>query len=320
MNPNSRAKVEMGALALLLALFLWWAYPEERGAKHEPAAASSTPSFIAPIIEAKSAIVYDASTGKTIYDKNAEAVVPLASLTKLMTAFAAAKLLPSYILVRVTADDIRQEGDNGLLVDEEWNVGKLVDYSLMVSSNDGAMAIASVAGAQIAAPTATTSAESLFIARMNQTARELGLSDMRFNNVSGLDIGKDASGGYGSARDVAVLVDKILETEPHLLEATSLSKTVISSKTAAHEADNTNKALSDIPNVIASKTGYTDLSGGNLVVAFNAGLDHPIVITVLGSTYDGRFSDMDALVKATVRYLASTTSETAQQGPVKAIP
>ncbi len=59
---------------------------------------------------------------------------------------------------------------------------------------------------------------------------------------------------------------------------------------------NTNEVVQNIDGLIASKTGYTDLSGGNLVVAFDAGLNHPIIVTVLGSSQEGRFSDTLKLI------------------------
>jgi D-alanyl-D-alanine carboxypeptidase len=70
-----------------------------------------------------------------------------------------------------------------------------------------------------------------------------------------------------------------------------------------YSAENTNVVIDKIPNLIASKTGYTDLAGGNLVIAFDAGLNHPIIISVLGSTEKGRFSDVLQLVQATLKQL-----------------
>ncbi len=65
-----------------------------------------------------------------------------------------------------------------------------------------------------------------------------------------------------------------------------------------HDAINTNDIVSRIPNLIGSKTGYTDLAGGNLTVAFDAGFDRPIIITVLGSSREERFTDVLKLVNA----------------------
>ena len=56
--------------------------------------------------------------------------------------------------------------------------------------------------------------------------------------------------------------------------------------------------MGNIAGVLASKTGYTTLAGGNLVVAFDAGLNHPVIVAVLGSSYNGRFSDVTTLIEA----------------------
>jgi D-alanyl-D-alanine carboxypeptidase len=70
---------------------------------------------------------------------------------------------------------------------------------------------------------------------------------------------------------------------------------------------NTNITINDMPSIIASKTGYTDSAGGNLITAFDAGLGSPIVIAVLGSTnQDTRFQDMLQLAQKAVQYINGT--------------
>ncbi len=103
---------------------------------------------------------------------------------------------------------------------------------------------------------------------------------------------------------MAILFEYIIENKPYLLEATAFDELSVPSNIAEHIAINTNKAINMIPNVIGSKTGFTDLSGGNLVVAFDAGIGHPIIVAVLGSTIDGRFEDMAQLVSSTIEYIA----------------
>lgn len=317
MNPKRIAQIELATLALGIALFFWWIYPANKPAPDNLVAVGTTTIQVARFpetqIEARAAYVYDVRAGKALFQKDAFTQMPLASLTKLMSALTATSIIPEYLLVRITLDDIRQEGDSGLFPDEQWTLPNLIDFSLITSSNDGIRAIATAAGLQISST--STEPEALFVARMNENAKKLGLRDTYFINQSGLDVSKTLSGGYGSARDVAHLVDYILKTQPHLLEATSYKKTVVSSKEAIHDATNTNKAIKDIPAVLASKTGYTDLSGGNVVVAFNAGLNHPIIVSVLGSSYNGRFDDLEKLVKSTLVYLgagvATTTAATA---------
>lgn len=315
MKPKLIAYGELTLLALGVALFLWWIVPVPPKTEVEIAPVVATTSKVAFFpdveLEAKAAYVYDTAEGRALYEKDPELQWPLASLTKLMSALTASTIVPDYMLVTITPDDLREEGDSGLKPSEEWNIRKLIDYSLVVSSNDGIRAIASIAGSQIATSSYDTP-EMRFINEMNRKAHEIGLTETYFLNQSGLDLTEALSGGYGSAKDMAILVDYILKKDPHLLEATTFDKINIDSKVGVHIATNTNKAILNVPNILASKTGFTDLSGGNVVVAWNAGLDHPIIISVLGSSYDGRFEDLSKLVEATLEYLgnASTTAST----------
>jgi D-alanyl-D-alanine carboxypeptidase (penicillin-binding protein 5/6) len=323
MKPKTVAYLQLALLALGLGLFVWWTLPTEVAVVPEviltkaEEETSTKPVFGDVMIEAKSAYVYDALTGEVLFEKHSDLQLPLASLTKVMTALTASNLLTDKDTVRITGDDLREEGDSGLVASEEWTVRNLIDFSLIVSSNDGARALASVAGAFLDRASSTTPASSAppaplssasstdaFVKEMNATAHRLGLRESYFLNSSGLDVSATLAGGYGSAKDMTLLVDHILKTKPHLLEATSFHSLNIASTAGNHAAVNTNKAIDMIPNVIASKTGFTDLAGGNLVVAFDAGIAHPVIIAVLGSSFDGRFQDMAQLVGYTVEYLA----------------
>jgi D-alanyl-D-alanine carboxypeptidase len=309
MSPKRIAQVELTILALGLVLFLWWTYPTTPSGENLVAVGTTTiqvAAFPDTPIEARSAEVYDVHTGKVLFQKDAFHQQPLASLTKLMSALTASQLIPNYLSVRIDIKDIKQEGDSGLFPNEIWPSRNLVDFSLITSSNDGIHAIAIAGGLQVSST--STVPEKLFVDKMNQNAQKLGLHETYFVNESGLDLSATTSGAYGSARDIVHLMDYILKNNPHMLEATSYAQTTVSSEQTAHAALNTNKAIAEIPFVLASKTGYTDLSGGNVVVAFSVGLNHPVIISVLGSSYDGRFSDLEALVKSTLTYLGATNS------------
>lgn len=255
-------------------------------------------------IEAKSAYVLDASTEEVLYQKNPELQLPLASVTKVMVALTAKKTIPDYFLVSIKKDDLLEEGDSGLFVGETWKLKNLLDFALVVSSNDAIRSIASVAGSQLSQSRTTQSAEDYFIQAMNRTAREIGLTQSYFLNGSGLDLSGEVSGGYGSAQDMAKLFAFVLNKYPTLLEATRYPNITLSSNSVIHNAQNTNRIVDDIPGIIASKTGFTDLSGGNVVVVFNAGLMKPVIVAVLGSSIDGRFNDIQTLVDATIKKMA----------------
>jgi D-alanyl-D-alanine carboxypeptidase len=71
---------------------------------------------------------------------------------------------------------------------------------------------------------------------------------------------------------------------------------------------NTAPIVSTIPGLLLSKTGYTELADGNLVLVFDVGIRHPIAVVVLGSTLQARFTDSASLVAATFAHFANVAS------------
>ncbi len=255
-------------------------------------------------INAKAVYVYDIAQDKVIFQKNEFAQLPLASITKLMTALVATEILPDDSKVTIRKEFLREEGDSGLLSGESWSIKDLVDFSLVVSSNDGARALASVAGAFDLKNQDYDLGRKDFVLLMNKKAQELDLKQTYFINESGLD-SDGLAGGYGSAIDVAKLMQYILQNNPKILEATKYKKIEIKSENKKHLAKNTNEVVESIPGLLASKTGYTDMAGGNLVVAFDSSIGKPVVVVVLGSTEEGRFDDVSSLVKASLEYITN---------------
>ena len=209
-----------------------------------------------------------------------------------MTAIIAEGKLEDGQKIQITEEDLLPEGDSKLVVGDTWGAGDLRDFTLLTSSNDGAFALASV-----------IKSEPQFIKEMNDTAEIIGLSNSKFFNEHGLDRELDKGGAYGSARDMATLFEYTLRNYPEILEATRYKNLEFESSDKKYSAENTNTFIDRIPNIIASKTGFTDLAGGNLVVAFDAGLNRPIIISVLGSTEEGRFTDVLELVEASLKYI-----------------
>lgn len=248
-------------------------------------------------IVAKSALVWDVVQGRELFSKNADEPLPLASLTKLMTAVVTENELSDSQKVVITSQDLKPNGDSNLIVGDTWKVRDLRDFTLITSSNDGAFALAAVTENK------ENQQENGFIEKMNQIAKSIGLTNSKFLNEHGLDINSDTGGAYGSAKDMALLFEYILKNHPDILEATRYKNLEFKSAQNTYEAENTNIIIDKIPNLIASKTGFTDLAGGNLIIAFDAGLGRPIVISVLGSTEDGRFSDVLQLVEASMKQI-----------------
>jgi D-alanyl-D-alanine carboxypeptidase len=242
-------------------------------------------------ILARSAVVVDLQTGKVLFAKDKDKPLPLASITKIMTALVATKYADGQKIVKITTEDLLQEGDSGLKAGERWRLKDLINFTLVSSSNDGAAAIAS------AVTSHNTNLQ--FSDLMNIEAKKLGMTNTYFINATGLDLNKDYSGSYGSAIDVAKMFGYIIKSYPTIITDTAKPiATYISADKKRHVAINTNKIVAALPGLRASKTGYTDIADGNLAVVIDAGVNQPYAIVVLGSTENGRFRDVDKLVKA----------------------
>jgi len=265
-------------------------------------------TFQSPDVNGLHAIVYDIKNDTILFEKDAYVIYPMASLTKVAAALVSDEILSQNYGITINSEALSQNSDNGLLLNEKWSFKKLLDFSLLVSSNDGAYAIASIAGAlHSKSDVGNDGNEPVadFVDLMNQRVREMGLRNIHFNNPSGLDVNEVVSGGYGTAYEIAKLFEYATENNYNVLEVTQLQSTdLYSESNIVHEVKNTNTALSDIPALISSKTGYTTLAGGNLAIVFDVGVNHPIAVVVLGSTYDSRFNDVSSLVSATLEYFS----------------
>jgi len=261
-----------------------------------PADQKPLPTFQVDNLEAQAAIVIDEKTGQVLFTKNPNEILPLASITKLMTAIVATENLNSDYPIFITENHLSLGSNAGLLAGTTWKFKDLKDYMLTTSSNGAAKAMSDAVNQK-------TGRDFIFL--MNTKAKTLGLNSLHFNNETGLDEMGGRAGGSGSVQDVAKLMTHIIKYEPNLIESTRLS--TIRKETIDHATffgQNTNLIIRTIPGFIGSKTGFTDQAGGNLVIAFDAGLDQPVIIVVLGSTQDGRFSDMTKLVNKTIETLA----------------
>jgi D-alanyl-D-alanine carboxypeptidase (penicillin-binding protein 5/6) len=260
--------------------------------------------FLGVNVTAKAAYVWDVTNQRALFNKNADEQLPLASVTKLMTVLVANEIMKPGTPITITARAIKQDGDSGLSDGEVFSLQDLTDLTLISSSNDGAYALAAAAGSTL---TTTGDAPKTFVDAMNIRAKELGLSQTYYKNPTGLDMSQTEAGAFGSARDMAFLMEYIITKHPDIISLTrDGQKTIADESGTEHTVDNTNESIGQIPGLIASKTGYTDLAGGNLVVAFDAGLNHPIIVSVLGSTFEGRFNDVVELIKRAQQYVTQT--------------
>lgn len=265
--------------------------------------------FTASSTLAASVAVYDPATKQFIYEKNSTEIRPLASVIKILTAivakdFVASQKYPVNVITLRTIDQ-NSKIDRSLKTNERWNFNELLRFMLTTSSNTAAESL----GREIIP-------YSSFISLMNFKARNLGLNSFKVNNTSGLPINRIVSkkkietpGATGSAKDVALLMATAYEKYPELIGyTTSYQDTFISKlngKTVTRTATSTNELLDgQVGNILGGKTGFTDASGGNVALVLKT-VHGPIIIVVLGSTAEGRFSDMASLVSSTLSYYAT---------------
>ncbi|MGH7174911.1 MAG: D-alanyl-D-alanine carboxypeptidase family protein [Minisyncoccia bacterium] len=302
--------MRQAGIALLLASFVLTVFlfiplapekPAQEVAAAALAASSTDPNAFDNVeIEAKAAIVYDLVTDQVLYEKNASAQLPLASLTKLLTIYTALKTLGPDAVITIPQDAVGLGAPQSFSAGEEFRLSDLARITLTGSLNDGAQSIAEAAALQAGETTAQL---------LGSSATALGLSTTYAVNGSGLDESANVSGGYGSAHDVALLAGALVTLAPDVAAATTQSTASATSlASVVHTAKNTNPGVSRAPRLLLSKTGFTDLAGGNLALVFDAGIGHPIAVVVLGSSEDARFTDGDALVAATLAYFSDTPS------------
>ena len=296
-------------LSVILIMFLIFIFTKNNNQNKLTSVAKKTTNlanvFEDVSLEAKATFVWDVNKRKAIYSHNEEAQLPLASLTKLMTVITAMNILPEYSVVTIDKKAILEEGDSGLFENEKWNLSDIVKFTLISSSNDGASAIASIAGLlKSNFPSKEDESKKIFTRVMNENGKKIGLNQTYFINPTGLDTNESVGGGYGSARDMSLLMEYAIINNLEIFEATRYNEfEFVSLSDINHTAVNTNLAVNSLPGLIASKTGFTDLAGGNLIIAFDAGINRPIIVTILGSTQEGRFRDMEKLLDIIIKNL-----------------
>ncbi len=303
---RTRSTREMGTALLIasgiLALFLYVPLGQKETSPSAITVATSTiPDAFAQVpLEATAAIVFDLVTKETLYEKNADAQLPLASLTKLLTVYAALALLAPYTPITISADVTQLEAPHMFSAGQTFTLTNLARLTLTASLNDGAAAILKATAAR----ESRTEIESLAGA-----AAALNLSQTYAVNGSGLDVSSVISGGYGSARDLAHLAGALVQISPEIADATTRSSIIAPSESGvSFTAQNTDPIVNTIPHILLSKTGFTDLAHGNLALVFDVGMGHPVAVVVLGSSKQARFTDGAALVAATLAHFADVPS------------
>ncbi|MGW0805637.1 D-alanyl-D-alanine carboxypeptidase family protein [Nonomuraea sp. NPDC002799] len=243
----------------------------------------------APAIHAVSAYVID-STGTIHLGKRETKRVPVASLVKVMTAYVVLSEARLSDTIEITAADVKYAAKGGaatagLRRGERFTVRDLLYALLLPSGADAANALARHYGPGKAA----------FVAKMNRTARSLGLDGTRYTNADGMPT--PGGGGYSTAVDQAKLALQALENSTFTTVVGSTARRV--GQTGVHRAHtwrNLNKLLTQTEGVLGVKTGYTNAAGYCLLFAGERG-GRRVVGVLLHESQDGRrFTTADRLL------------------------
>lgn len=244
---------------------------------------SKNPELVSPIIYAESAIVVDYDSEKILYKNNIHERLPIASITKLMTAIIILEENKLDEIVTVSSKASTTEGSTmELQTGEELTVENLLKGLLIQSGNDAAVALAEHNSGSVED----------FVAKMNQKAEELELINTHFSNPNGLE----DFDNYSSAAEIAKIAKIAFELE-EIQEIVSQEETIVYDENGIyiHNLQTTNELLNnDFYDVIGLKTGTTDLAG-LCFAAISENENGNRIITVVLNSPD-RFQETKILV------------------------
>lgn len=237
-------------------------------------------------ITAESYVVVDIRSGNILLENNPEQVMPIASLTKLMTAMVFLDTNIDFNAeVTIEASDHNNVAGSQtyIRVGERMTVGDLFYTSLVGSDNDATKALARSTGLS----------EQDFIARMNTKAKWLGLEKTQFEEVTGLSPNNQSTvSEYAKIAKVAFRNSKIIEA----LNKENYSFTTLNNYT--HWIVNTNKLLSDENlSLVGAKTGYINEAGFTFACISEFEGNQVLVVVFNSDSGQDRFDDAKSLIE-----------------------
>lgn len=205
-------------------------------------------------LKSSAALVIDQETNEVLFSKNDQAVLPIASLTKLMTGLVLQEAkLPMDQMITITQDDVDTEkwSSSRLRVGTELSRGELMHLALMSSENRAAHALARSYPGGVP----------VFVSLMNAKAKTIGMSDTVYVEPTGL-----SSKNQSSARDLAKLVN-IAHRDPILRELTTSPDYQVAVGNRTLLFNNTNRLVKNPSwDIGLQKTGYISEAGRCLVM------------------------------------------------------
>jgi D-alanyl-D-alanine carboxypeptidase len=205
----------------------------------------------------RAGLLFDLDTGRVLWRKDPTRVLPIASVTKMMTALVVVDRVPQGAKVRVTKEALHYQGSGvGVLPRNKWvGLSAMLHGLLLPSGNDAAIALAQRAGGTVPK----------FVAQMNERASSMGLTCTRYSSPSGFT----DRGNHSCAADLAVEARAVLD-EPRIARIVKRRQAILPFpiKGGRLYLYNHNPLLRmRYPGTLGIKTGFTDAAGRCLVAA-----------------------------------------------------
>jgi serine-type D-Ala-D-Ala endopeptidase (penicillin-binding protein 7) len=255
------------------------------------------------------ALAVDSRTGKTLFEKNSQAVLPIASITKLMTAMVVldAKQPMGDPLEISSADvDLEKNSRSRLRTGSVLNRGELLQLALMASENRAANALGRY----------YPGGSEAFIAAMNRKAKSIQMEDTQFFDATGL-----SSRNMSNARDLVQLVKRAGDY-PLIRQYSTASELTVDTGFRMISFKNTNRLIENPDwEITLSKTGYIS-EAGNCLVMHTRVNEQPVVMVFLDAVgRHTRFADASRLrtyLETGDKLVKVQTRQKAGKDPVKA--
>jgi D-alanyl-D-alanine carboxypeptidase len=234
-----------------------------------------------PEIKAESGLLFDLTNNNSVFEKSPEEKLPIASLTKLMTALVALENFSGEKDDRffILDEDLKIESSySDLAPGDNFSFDELLHLALIRSDN---------VAAEVLARAVVNNRES-FILKMNQRARALGMENTVFYDPAGLE--KNVS----TVSDLKILAKEILSSYPEIFSISKMNEImIVAPNKKTFKIKNTNVLADKTPGLVGSKTGFTPEALGSLLVVFDYRKTR-LVSIVLGSL--DRFDDVSSLI------------------------
>lgn len=235
-----------------------------------------------PVVKARAVMIIEPKSGTILHKKNANEKLPIASLTKLMTAVIVAEEENLNRVITVPKIATEVPGTKiWLNAGERMKVGDLLAGALIASGNDAATALAHENAGTV----------ERFVQKMNEKARLLGMYSTQFKNPTGLD----DPNAYSTAADLSLLTLYALKKPEILVLADKMELTIGGDGQRTRVLKNTNQLLgTSLFHIKGLKTGSTKAAGTCLITVAENEKGNQVAIIVLGSP--ARFRESKLLV------------------------